>query len=163
MSIATVTLVGRLGSDPTEVNTKKGSTLARISIATSETHRNDSGEYEQGTIWWDVLLTGTNASFALEHLQKGALVMAEGKVSFKGKIFESTKNPFDIFGTSLTRIQTSPKKAGSDSDNESKSEREPTKRSGSRGEPTGSTTSRVTSSRGSSELARALQEDLESD
>lgn len=161
MSIATVTLVGRLGQDPVEVNTKKGSTLARISIATSESHRTESGEYEQGTIWWDVLLTGTNASFALEHLQKGALVMAEGKVSFKGKVFESTKNPFDIFGTSLTRIQTSPKKAGEDST----TDREPAARAETRSETkaSGSTASRVTSSRGSSELARALQEDLEND
>ena len=76
-----VILIGRLGSDPEIRNTTDGKSIAKVSIATSESWKNkESGEYEQNTEWHKVVFFGNLAGIVGEYLSKGDKVYIEGKI-----------------------------------------------------------------------------------
>lgn len=80
-SVNKVILVGNLGADP-EVRTLEGGvTLARISIATTETYKDrNTGERKSNTEWHRVVLWRGLASIAEQYLRKGMQVYVEGKI-----------------------------------------------------------------------------------
>lgn len=80
-SVNKVILVGNLGADP-EVRTLEGGvTLARISIATTETYKDrNTGERKSNTEWHRVVLWRGLATIAEQYLRKGSQVYVEGKL-----------------------------------------------------------------------------------
>ena len=75
-----VQLIGNLGSTPEIVNTEKGKKLARFSIATHESYRNNLGEKITETQWHRVIAWGKTAEIAEKFLNKGSEVALEGKL-----------------------------------------------------------------------------------
>lgn len=75
-----VQLIGNLGQAPEIKNLDKGVKVARMSIATNETHKNAQGEYETETQWHSVVAFGKLAEVAEKYLHKGSEVMLEGKL-----------------------------------------------------------------------------------
>lgn len=78
-SINKVILVGNLGRDPEIRHTTAGQKIAHLSIATSDTWKDKSGERQERTEWHRVVVFNTNlADFAERYLKKGSKVYIEG-------------------------------------------------------------------------------------
>lgn len=75
-----VILVGNLGQDPDVRYTPSGKAVANLSIATSETWKDQQGQMQERTEWHRVVIWGKTAEVAGEYLKKGSQVYIEGKL-----------------------------------------------------------------------------------
>jgi single-strand DNA-binding protein len=75
-----VQLIGHLGQNPEIKNFDNGNKMAKMSIATNETYKNNQGEYVQETQWHNIIAWGKVAEMAEKILKKGSEVIAEGKL-----------------------------------------------------------------------------------
>lgn len=76
-----VQLIGNLGKDPEIVNLDGGRKLAKFSIATNETYKNQKGEKITDTQWHNVVAWGKTAEIIESYLTKGKEVAIEGKLT----------------------------------------------------------------------------------
>ena len=79
-SVNKVILVGRLGKDPELKYTQGGIPVAKFSIATDETWKDQSSEKQQRTEWHNVVAWRKLAEICGQYLNKGKLVYIEGKL-----------------------------------------------------------------------------------
>lgn len=78
-SINKVILVGNLGRDPEIRHTNAGQKIVHLSVATSDSWKDKSGERQEKTEWHRVVVFNTNlADFAERFLKKGSKVYVEG-------------------------------------------------------------------------------------
>jgi single-strand DNA-binding protein len=75
-----VILVGNLGKDPEVRTIQSGATVARFSLATSESYTNKEGQKIENTEWHNVVLWRGLATLAEKYLKKGNKVYIEGKL-----------------------------------------------------------------------------------
>lgn len=75
-----VQLIGRLGQDPDVKETAKGLSIAKFSIATTDTYRNAAGEKVEDTQWHNVVIFGKRAGVAGQYLRKGSEIALEGRL-----------------------------------------------------------------------------------
>lgn len=75
-----VIIVGNLGQDPEVRFTQNGSAIANLSIATSESWKDQQGQMQEKTEWHKVAIFGKTAEVAGEYLRKGSQVYIEGKL-----------------------------------------------------------------------------------
>ena len=75
-----VTLIGHLGMDPEVKQTDGGHKLAKVSLATNESFKNNKGEKVTETMWHNLFAWGKTAEFMGKYLQKGSEVVVEGKL-----------------------------------------------------------------------------------
>lgn len=78
-----VQLIGNLGKDPEIVNLDGGKKLAKFTIATNETYKNQKGEKVTDTQWHNVVAWGKTAEIVERYLTKGEEVIIEGKLTSK--------------------------------------------------------------------------------
>lgn len=76
-----VQLIGNLGNDPEIVNLDGGRKLAKFSIATNETYKNQKGEKITDTQWHNVVAWGKTAEIIENYVTKGKEVAVEGKLT----------------------------------------------------------------------------------
>ena len=81
-----VRLVGNLGMDPEVKSFDNNRKLAKISIATNESYKNDKGERITDTQWHSLILWNAQAKLAEEYLRKGDEVAIEGKLSSRSYV-----------------------------------------------------------------------------
>jgi single-strand DNA-binding protein len=75
-----VTLLGNLGKDP-DIQVLEGNIkVAKFSLATTESYKDDKGETHSTTEWHTVVLWRGLAELAGKYLRKGSLVYLEGKI-----------------------------------------------------------------------------------
>ena len=79
-SVNKVILVGNLGRDPETRYMPDGGAITNISIATTATWKDKSGEKQEQTEWHRVAFFGKLAEIAGEYLKKGSQVYVEGKL-----------------------------------------------------------------------------------
>ncbi len=79
-SVNKVILVGRLGKDPEVKFTQGGVALARFSMATDETWKDQNGEKQQRTEWHNIIAWRRLAEICGQYLVKGKLVYIEGRL-----------------------------------------------------------------------------------
>lgn len=75
-----VIIVGNLGQDPEVRYTPNGKAIANLSIATSESWKDQQGQMQERTEWHRVAMFGKLAEVAGEYLRKGSQVYIEGKL-----------------------------------------------------------------------------------
>lgn len=75
-----VILVGHLGQDPEVRYMPNGNAVANISVATSESWKDQQGQQQEKTEWHRVTLFGKLAEITGEYLRKGSQVYIEGKL-----------------------------------------------------------------------------------
>lgn len=84
MSVNKVILVGRLGKDPETRFLTSGEAVTSVSLATSDTWKDKSGEKQEKTEWHNLVFYNRGsyklAEIAGEHLKKGSQVYIEGKL-----------------------------------------------------------------------------------
>ena len=74
-------ILGRLGQDPEIRATESGSSVANLSIATSEEWKDkNTGEKKEKTEWHRVVAFGRLAEIIGEYVKKGSLVYIEGQI-----------------------------------------------------------------------------------
>lgn len=78
-----VQLVGHLGRNPEIKTFESGNSVAKFSLATSESYLNKSGEKIQDTQWHNIVAWGKLSQFAAEQLEKGKEVIIKGKISYR--------------------------------------------------------------------------------
>ena len=76
-----VILIGNLGKDPEVKQLDSGSSVGRFSLATNESYKDKSGEWQNLTEWHNIVVWRNLAERAERSLKKGSLVYVEGKLT----------------------------------------------------------------------------------
>ncbi|MCB9360207.1 MAG: single-stranded DNA-binding protein [Flavobacteriales bacterium] len=76
-----VQLIGNLGNTPEIIKLESGKKLAKISLATNESYKNNKGETVKDTQWHNCVAWGKTAEIIEKYLQKGNEVAIEGKLT----------------------------------------------------------------------------------
>jgi len=81
-----VRLVGSLGMDPEVKSFDNNRKLAKVSIATNETYKNDKGEKITDTQWHNLVMWNGQANLAEQYLKKGDIISIEGKLASRSYV-----------------------------------------------------------------------------
>ena len=74
-----ILLLGNIGKDP-EVQTLTGDVkVAKFSLATTESYKDEQGQTQSHTEWHNIVVWRALATFTEKYLHKGSLVHIEGK------------------------------------------------------------------------------------
>ncbi|MBT0607230.1 single-stranded DNA-binding protein [Aequorivita echinoideorum] len=76
-----VQLIGNLGNDPEIINLDGGKKLAKFSIATNETYKNQKGDRVTDTQWHNIVAWGKTAEIIEKYVSKGKEIAVEGKLT----------------------------------------------------------------------------------
>jgi single-strand DNA-binding protein len=79
-SVNKAIVLGHLGRDPEVRFRDSGDAVANLSIATTETWKDKSGEKQEKTEWHRVVLFGKVAEVAGKYLKKGSQAYIEGRI-----------------------------------------------------------------------------------
>ena len=82
-SLNKVLLIGNLGRDPELKATPSGQSVARFSIATTETWKGQDGTKQSKTEWHNIVVWGKQAEIAEKYLRKGKQIMVEGRIQYR--------------------------------------------------------------------------------
>ena len=82
-SLNRVILIGNLGRDPETRYLPNGDAVANISVATTESWKDKSGEKQEKTEWHRVTLYRRLGEIAGEYLKKGSQVYIEGRIEYR--------------------------------------------------------------------------------
>lgn len=77
-----VQLIGNVGSDPQVTEFSNGTKKTKISLATTEYYRSQSGEKSTRTNWHNVVAFGSAGEIIIRYLKKGNRVAIEGKLNY---------------------------------------------------------------------------------
>lgn len=75
-----VILVGNLGNDPEVKNTQNGGVIANVTVATSESWKDQQGNTQEKTEWHRVVMYRKTAEIARDYLRKGSKIYLEGSL-----------------------------------------------------------------------------------
>jgi single-strand DNA-binding protein len=75
-----VILLGNVGKDPEIRYLDNNATVARFSLATSESYKNKSGEKVTNTEWHNIVVWRGLADIAEKYVRKGSQIYLEGKI-----------------------------------------------------------------------------------
>ena len=75
-----VILVGNLGSNPEVRNMPNGNAVANLSLATSESWKDQQGQMQERTEWHRLTMYRRLAEIAGQYLTKGSQIYVEGKL-----------------------------------------------------------------------------------
>jgi single-strand DNA-binding protein len=75
-----VIIIGNLGKDPEVRYTADGKAVASLTVATSESWKDQSGQVQEKTEWHRISIFGKLAEIAGEYLRKGSQAYFEGKL-----------------------------------------------------------------------------------
>src|SRR5262245_23026737 len=78
-----VILIGNLGKDPEVRYLEGGIAVARFSVATNESYKDKSGNWQTQTEWHDVVCWRALAERAEKQLKKGMQIFVEGKLTHR--------------------------------------------------------------------------------
>ncbi len=79
-SVNKVILIGRLGKDPETRYMTNGEAVTNVSLATSDTWKDKSGEKQEKTEWHNLVAYKRTAEVMGEYLKKGSMIYVEGKL-----------------------------------------------------------------------------------
>jgi single-strand DNA-binding protein len=129
-SLNKVLLIGRLGADPEIKQMVNGKSVARLSVATSQSWKDkSSGERKEKTEWHRVVIFNEGlVGVVQQYLKKGANVYIEGALTTRkwkdeasGQDKYSTEIILQGYNSSLTMLDGKNKSENSNLVNESKS------------------------------------------
>ena len=128
-SLNKVLLIGRLGADPEIKQMVNGKSVARLSLATSQSWKDkNTGEKKEKTEWHRIVVFNEGlVNVVQQYLKKGAQVYIEGQVSTRkwkdektGQDKYSTEIIIQGFNSSLTMLGGGNQSSISSQDNKQK-------------------------------------------
>jgi single-strand DNA-binding protein len=75
-----VQLIGNIGQTPEIISFENGSKIAKLTLATNETFKNNKGEKQVDTQWHNLIAWGKTADIIEKYLAKGQEIAVEGKL-----------------------------------------------------------------------------------
>ena len=78
-----VQLIGRVGNDPEVKSFEGGKKLATVSVATSESYKNEKGERVEQTEWHRIVAWGKTAEIIERFVTKGKEIAIGGKLAHR--------------------------------------------------------------------------------
>ena len=78
-----VQLIGNVGNDPEIKVLETGKKLAKLTLATNETYKNEKGEKVTETQWHNVVAWGKTAEIIEKFVTKGKEIAVEGKLTHR--------------------------------------------------------------------------------
>lgn len=75
-----VQLIGNLGQDPEIVQLENGTKLAKFSLATNDSYKNEKGDRVERTEWHNVVAWGKVADIIEIYTTKGKMIALQGKL-----------------------------------------------------------------------------------
>lgn len=81
-SLNKVTLIGNLGADPEIRMTPSGTKVAKVSLATSRTYPDRSGQTQEKTEWHRITFFGKLADVVEQYVTKGDRLYVEGRLEY---------------------------------------------------------------------------------
>lgn len=78
-------IIGRLGRDPEMRYTPAGQAVTSFSVATDRVYSDQAGKQVKETVWFRVAAWGKLAETTNTYLQKGKMVMVEGRLTVDPK------------------------------------------------------------------------------
>src|SRR3989338_6125582 len=79
-SVNKAILIGNLGKDPEVRYMPSGEAIANITLATTDTWKDKSGEKQERTEWHRISFFGRQAEVVGEYLKKGSQIYVEGRI-----------------------------------------------------------------------------------
>jgi single-strand DNA-binding protein len=79
-SVNRVILIGNLGADPDLKYTPSNQAVCNLSLATSESFKDKSGQRQEKTEWHRVVAWGTTAENVAKYQNKGSTIYVEGRL-----------------------------------------------------------------------------------
>ena len=80
MNLNKIILVGRLTRDPEERSLPSGQKVASFGLATDRFYNDKTGQRQRQTEFHNIVLFGRIAEIASQYLNKGSLVLIEGRI-----------------------------------------------------------------------------------
>jgi single-strand DNA-binding protein len=113
-------LIGNLGADPEVRSTSSGTRVATLSVATSRSWTNKSGERQEKTEWHRVVLWNSKfrqlADTAEKYLKKGDRVYIEGRIEYRTWEDREGKTRYTTEINAQEMVMLTPKGGGLDAD-----------------------------------------------
>ena len=81
-----VVLIGNCGKDPEIKQLEDGTNVAKITLATTSSYRNNNGEMQNSTDWHTVIIWRKLADLAGKYVVKGSLIMIEGQLKHRSYV-----------------------------------------------------------------------------
>lgn len=78
----TVSLIGRIGQDPTITKFESGISKAVISLATDDSYKNKAGEKVESTQWHRLVVWGPQVKIVEQYLKQGMEICIDGKLTY---------------------------------------------------------------------------------
>ena len=106
MSVNKVIIVGNVGNEPEIRQTTNNKMIANLSVATSESWKDQQGQQQERTEWHRVSVFGKSAEFIQQYVHKGDTIYCEGQL----KTTKYTdKNGIDRYSTGKYKQPKMPK------------------------------------------------------
>ncbi|MEA2538499.1 MAG: single-strand DNA-binding protein [Chloroflexota bacterium] len=80
MALNKAMIIGNLGRDPEMRYTPNGQAVTQFTVAVNRNYKNQTGEWQEETEWFRVVVWGQQAERAAEYLRKGNKVYVEGRL-----------------------------------------------------------------------------------
>ena len=125
-SLNKVLLIGRLGADPEVKEMVNGKSVARLSLATSQSWKDkNTGEKKEKTEWHRIVVFNEGLVYVVkQYLKKGAQIYVEGQISTRkwkdestGQDKYSTEVVIQGYNSSLTMLGSGNSSISSNQDN----------------------------------------------
>lgn len=103
----TVTLIGNMGSEADIIETEN-TTFAAVSIATTDSYKDDNGEWQElATIWHNVLTFNPKLIEVLRNLKKGTRLEITGSLSYRPYKVDTGTHDEEGFTKIVTKYEAS--------------------------------------------------------
>lgn len=76
-----VQLIGRLGQDPEIVNFDDGNKIAKFSLATDDSYKDNNGNKVERAYWHNIIVRGGLVTVVENYISKGQEIAVEGKLT----------------------------------------------------------------------------------
>lgn len=81
-SLNKVELKGNVGQDPKIVNVDSGGSVIRFSLATHETYKTRSGDWQEETSWHNIVAWSSKNMPDFSKIKKGTFIELTGKIRY---------------------------------------------------------------------------------
>lgn len=102
-----IELTGYVGKNPEIKTLNNGKTMVSLSVATSESYKNQNGEWISNTTWHNVVMWKAFDASAQDEVKKGSLVAVIGKLSNRKYVDKNGQNRYitEVIANSIEPVK----------------------------------------------------------
>ncbi|MEL6391341.1 MAG: single-stranded DNA-binding protein [Bacteroidota bacterium] len=78
-----VQLIGNLGNDPQQYNSKDGTPFVKFSLATNDYYKDKEGNRQTRTEWHTIVAFGKKGEYVMDSLKKGSKIAINGVLRYR--------------------------------------------------------------------------------